>query len=194
MIIFVSSSPVTATSASEEALVINYQKGSRINLGLTIDPKPVESSGSEEDITPVFLKIYLNGIVSSVILIDDTIKYPTDLNRFEFNCSGNMFDLYGFRAYKSTLTSVSMLQNYISNFASVDTKTQLLIDNNIYDTRRELMYNNKTIEGEYEVSLENMKGKIGCLVVIADALPTSKEYLPCKTIFYEKDNSNREVQ
>ena len=184
------------TSAATETLVINYQKGERINLGLTIDPSPDKNAAEGEVVTPVFIKVYLNGIISSVVLGSETVKYPLTLNRFEFNCSGNAFDLYGFRGYNRPLSSTEMLQNYISNFASVDTKTKMLVDNNIYDAKTPLVYGDEKtpISGEQEVSLQNTIGKIGCLVVIMDSLPTSKAYLPCHTVFYEKDNNNREVE
>ena len=176
------------TSAMEETLVVNYQKGERINLGITIE-------ADQSETTNRYLKIFINGIISKVIHYTVATVFPSGLNKWKFNCSGTEFDLYGFRAYNRPLTSGEMLQNYTSNFASVDTKIEMLGKNNIF-SKNPITYNdgNSMINGEYLVSFEKVKGKIGCLVMIMDTLPETKDYLKCHTIYYEKDENNPQVQ
>ena len=176
------------TSAMEETLVVNYQKGERINLGITIE-------ADQSETTNRYLKIFINGIISKVIHYTVATVFPSGLNKWKFNCSGTEFDLYGFRAYNRPLTSGEMLQNYTSNFASVDTKIEMLGKNNIF-SKNPITYNdgNSIINGEYLVSFEKVKGKIGCLVMIMDTLPETKDYLECRTIYYEKDENNPQVE
>ena len=176
------------TSALDETLVVNYQKGERINLGITIE-------ADQSETTNRYLKIFINGIISKVIHYTVATVFPTGLNKWKFNCSGSEFDLYGFRAYNKPLTSGEMLQNYISNFASVDTKVEMLGINNIF-SKEQLTYNkgNNIVTGEYVVDFDLVKGKIGCLVMIMDTLPETKAYLKCHTIYYEKDENNPQVQ
>lgn len=176
------------TSAMEETLVVNYQKGERINLGITIE-------ADQSETTNRYLKIFINGIISKVIHYTVATVFPDGLNKWKFNCSGTEFDLYGFRAYNRPLTSGEMLQNYTSNFASVDTKIEMLGKNNIF-SKNPITYNdgNSMINGEYLVSFEKVKGKIGCLVMIMDTLPETKDYLECRTIYYEKDENNPQVE
>ena len=176
------------TSAVEETLIVNYQKGERINLGITIE-------ADQSETTNRYLKVYINGIISKVIHYTVATVFPTGLNKWKFNLSGSEFDLYGFRAYNKPLTSGEMLQNYISNFASVDTKVEMLGVNNIF-SKEQLTYNkgNSIVTGEYLVDFDLVKGKIGCLVMIMDTLPETKAYLKCRTIYYEKDENNPQVQ
>lgn len=167
-------------------LVVNYQKGERINLGVTIEPDEAASTNR-------YIKIYINGIISKIIHYVADTKFASGLNRFEFNCSNNEFDLYSFRAYNEPLTSNQMLQNYISNFASTDTKVQMLSANNIF-TDEPLVADGEELSGEYIVDFNKTKSQIGVLVLITDTLPESKTYVNCHTIYYEKDENNPEVE
>lgn len=184
----------TTVEDGKEQLTVNYQKGERTNITLTMEP-------TDSTTTEYFLKVYINGIVSSVIHYNSSATLACDSDTIDFNVSGNEFDLYAVRAYNRVLNSREVLQNYISNFASVDTKVGMLNSNNIYDLDRDDLSceNEKTGEthtlvGEKPVSFSKIKGKIGCLVIVADALPNSKAYVPCRTIFYEKDVNNPQVQ
>ena len=175
------------TFGTADNLTVNYQKGERINLGVTIE-------ADQSSTTNRFLKVFINGIISKVIHYTVATVFPSGLNKWKFNCSGSEFDLYGFRAYNRPLTSGEMLQNYTSNFASVDTKVAMLGTNNIFTNEPITYGNGKTINGEYLVDFDKVKGKIGCLVMIMDTLPETKDYLKCHTIYYEKDENNPQVQ
>lgn len=177
-------------TAGEEDMAINFQKGERINFGITVEPLFNAGKGNN------FIKLYLNGIVSQVLEIEDSSVQWASLNRVEFNCEGNEFDFYGFRAYEETLASQDMLQNYISNFADATLKTNMLGNNNIYGTDPKPVITNSGQElKENQVLLSETIGKIGCLVVVMPVLPTAKKpYLKCHTIYYEKDPNNPEIE
>jgi hypothetical protein len=180
-----------------EQLTLDYQKGERKNIAITMEPQ-------NSSTTEYLIKLYVDGIISRVIRYQPTVTFAYTCNKFIFNASNNEFDLYSFRAYPRVLNSIEMTQNYISNFASVDKKVDLLLSNNIYDASRELTYVDaessdiRSFGGEKQVSLKNCIGKIGCLVIVTETgtkLPESKKPpIPCWTYFYEKDEKNPQIQ
>ena len=161
----------TYTGGSSE---INYQKGERICLGYT-----TIRVGND-----YYLLVYIDGIISQMKKLDTNVRFPDSCNTVRFNMNSNDFDLYGFRGYKSSLTSAQMLRNYISNFGSIGTKEEMYLRNNVYYSENSHM---TPINGEYEISFEKLKGTIPIYVFITDALPTDKSYRSCRGIYYEKD-------
>ena len=180
-----------------EQLTLDFQKGERKNIAITMEPQ-------NSNITEYLIKLYVDGIISRAVRYQPTATLAYSCNKVVFNASGNEFNLYSFRAYPKVLNSIEMTQNFISNFANVDTKVDMLLANNIYDNNRDLTYVDaeskevRSYNGEKHVSLKNCIGKIGCLVIVTETgtnLPESKKPpIPCWTYFYEKDEKNPQIQ
>lgn len=180
---------------TDEQITIDFQKGERKNVAIVIEPSGALNS-------TFLIRIYLDGIISKCIKYANSTT-SSDCDRIEFNTSSNEFFLYSCRAYASVLSSQNMLQNYISNFADIDTKTELLLNNKIYDETRDVLTYVPSgtstpldLAGEYPVSLKACIGKIPCLVIYTPdgALPETKAKVNCYTLFYEKDDNNPQTE
>ena len=177
---------VDGSANKGEDYVLNFQKGERVHLMYVYE----NGSGTSR-----YVKLYINGILSLIDKlpsIGDSMAQPEDIT---INLQSNTISLYALRAYNKALSSKEVIQNYASNFGNVDKKTELIRLNNVYtssdtDNPRQLscVDENGTVydfPGESFVKYEAVKGKISTFVVIADALPTSKLYVPFKKIIFD---------
>lgn len=171
------------TSVDVDDVTVYYQKGERVNLAFTIEPSNSTTSNT-------YVKAYINGILSYLNHYPSNVSFSTKCDTIEFNTAGNEFYLYGFRGYNAAISSRQCLQNYVSNFGSTTKKVEILTKNNIYKTTVLDDGKGTPLTGEYVVDFEKTKKQIATLVIIMDELPTSKDNLPCNTIFYETDSEN----
>lgn len=171
------------TALDRDDITVYFQKGERINLAFTVEPK-------NSTTTNTYVKVYINGILSYINHYPSNTVFSTQCNKATFNVSNNEFYLYGFRGYNAALSSKQVLQNYVSNFGSTTKKIEILSKNNIYKTTILDDGKGTPLTGEYIVDFEKTKQQIATLVIIMDALPTSKDEIPCNTIFYEVDPEN----
>lgn len=171
---------------------INYISGERTHLAYTICNKQVtdtDPEGKVETANILYLFVYLNGILSQMTKISNATEFPSQCGTIEFNTNNNDFDLYAFRGYSFAFTSAQVLQNYVSGFGDAATKEAVYLKNNIYSPTQET-----GVPGEFEVEFAKVKGKIPCFVVVCDALPETKDYNACYSIYYEADGDQRLTQ
>jgi hypothetical protein len=167
------------TASTTNDIVVNFQKGERKNIAFTIEP---ENSIAKY----VYVKVYVDGILSYLK------DYPTSASfvnctSMKFNTNSNQFNLYAVRAYSAPLSSRQVLQNYISNFGSTDTKLEKLTFNNIYNNNALTDDNNTTtFSGEYVVDFEKTRKIIPTMCIVMPTLPVDKTYNSCKILYWEK--------
>lgn len=172
-----------ANASEGNDIEINFQKGERVHLAYVFENGQSASR---------YIKTYINGVMSNITKIPDIDV--ADPSKLMINLKLNKIRLYALRGYARALSSKEIVQNYASNFGNVAKKTAIILQNDVYsDKMLSCVYTPETGDPiTYNISGENfvdynkvVKSKsISTFVVIADALPDSKTYVPFKKIIF----------